>query len=76
MKIFLIELFYNLGFNLNTKNNVYNSNIIIINKIKCKFFNNVFHSFINNYYISDFYTKNSKIMSFSSLTKYRIFKLN
>jgi hypothetical protein len=75
IKTFLIELFYNLGSNLNTKNKLYSISIIY-NKIKCKFFNNVFHGFINNYYISDFYTKNSKIMSFSSLTKYRVFKLN
>jgi hypothetical protein len=40
-----------------------------------KFNNNYFNSLINNYYISDSYTKNSKIMSFSSLKKYKIFKL-
>lgn len=76
--VFFNELFYNIGY---TENFIKNVNIqykywkfICINKV-VKFNNVIFNSFINNYYITDFFTKNSKTMSFSSLKKYRIFKL-
>lgn len=71
------ELFYNVGFNFkNMDKIIYNINIIIALNNKLKFLNSFFNSYINNYYISDFFTRNSKTMSFSSLKKYRIFKLN
>lgn len=55
---------------------IYNISIILLLNNNLKFLNSFFNSYINNYYISDFFTKNSKTMSFSSLKKYRIFKLN
>lgn len=71
------ELFYNLGFNFkNMDNNLYNIDLKLNILWKVKFLNTFFNSYVNNYYISDFFTKNSKTMSFSSLKKYRIFKLN
>ncbi len=72
-----MELFYNLGFNfINMDKNTYNINLNILLNKTLKFLNSFFSSYINNYYISDFFTKNSKTMSFSSLKKYRTFKLN
>ena len=75
---FCNELFYNIGYTgdfSKTFNICYKTwKFIIINKV-VKYSNILFNSFINNYYITDFYTKNSKTMSFSSLKKYRIFKL-
>ena len=74
-KIFNIELFYSTVYNykklLNRKYDNFNFNTYGYNKFQ----NTLFNSFINNYYASDFYTKNSKIMSFSALKKYKIFKI-
>ena len=71
------ELFYNIGLNFNNMDKfIYNINIILLLNNNLKFLNSFFNSYINNYYISDFFTRNSKTMSFSSLKKYRIFKLN
>jgi len=71
---FYIEFFYFTGFLINNNKN----NIIFIKLnifYNLKFMNNIFNRFINNYYSMDFFLKNSKIMSFSSLYKNKIFKL-
>jgi len=76
--IFCNELFYNIGYTDNFVKSIkiYYKNWKSININKAaKYSNILFNNFINNYYITDFYTKNSKTMSFSSLKKYRIFKL-
>lgn len=75
---FLIELFYYTAFMDNFKDQLssdYNHSYNYNYNQSVKFYNNYFNSIINNYYISDFYTRNSKVMSFSSLKKYKIFKL-
>jgi NADH-quinone oxidoreductase chain G len=71
---FYIEFYYFTGFffKLN-KNNISFYKLILF--FKLKFINSIFNTFINNYYSTDFYLKNSKIMSFSSLFKNKIFKL-
>ena len=75
---FIIILFYNTAFiieglqQFRVIKEVFN---IFLYKNILKFSNNFFNSIINNYYISDFFLKNSKVMSFSSLSKYKIFKL-
>jgi hypothetical protein len=71
---FYIEFFYFIGFLVNNnKNNIIFVKLNIFYNLK--FMNNIFNRFINNYYSMDFFLKNSKIMSFSSLYKNRIFKL-
>ena len=72
---FNFELFYQTGYN-NKKllNKKYNDLIIFFYGFN-KFQNTLFNTFINNYYASDFYVKNSKIMSFCALKKYRIFRV-
>jgi NADH-quinone oxidoreductase chain G len=71
---FYIEFYYFTGFFLKlNKNNISFSKLILF--FKLKFINSIFNTFINNYYSTDFYLKNSKIMSFSSLFKNKIFKL-
>jgi hypothetical protein len=76
--IFINELFYNLGFIEGLNNRIFvkykHWALMFLVKI-VKLNNTYFSSFINNYYITDFYTKNSKTMSFSSLKQYKIFKL-
>ena len=59
---FNFELFYQTGYN-NKKllNKKYNDLIIFFYGFN-KFQNTLFNTFINNYYASDFYVKNSKIM--------------
>lgn len=77
---FFFELFFNTGFIYDNK---INKSVIKIIKLYFyfnyfkinKFCNNVFNSIVNNYYASDFYIKNSKIMSFGSLNQFKIFKL-
>ena len=71
---FLMELFYNIAYN-NNKFILFNTFIYYKFFQISKFCNTFFNSVVNNYYISDSYTKNSKVMSFSSLKKYKIFKL-
>jgi NADH-quinone oxidoreductase chain G len=74
---FLMELFYFTAYHMESYKNFKVDNVydyFYYLKVT-KFNNNYFNSIINNYYISDFYTKNSKVMSFSSLKKYKIFKL-
>ena len=72
---FNFELFYHTAYNnkklLNKKYSGYISFFYGFNKFQ----NTLFNSFINNYYASDFYVKNSKIMSFCALKKYRIFRI-
>ena len=72
---FLIELFYNTGYvnqkDIKKVNNLYISLYFKINKV----YNTLFNSFVNNYYLSDFYTKNSRVMSSSSIKQYLIFKI-
>ena len=72
---FNFELFYYTGYNKKLLyNKKYKDFLFFFNGYN-KFQNTFFNSFINNYYASDFYLKNSKIMSFSALKKYRIFKI-
>lgn len=78
IQIFYKELFFNIGYIENNKytytydlKKIFNKNYNMV----FKFSNTVFNNFVNNYYIIDFYSKNSKTMSFSSLKKYRVFKL-
>jgi hypothetical protein len=72
---FFFEFFFSSGNNKLSKN-ILSDFIIISNFIsfKVKIFNNIFNLFINNYYSTDFFLKNSKIMSYCSLKKYTIFK--
>lgn len=73
LKLFFIEFFYYIGFvsiNINIKLYI----ITLYNYFNLKFLNTIFNLFINNYYSIDFYTKNSKIMSFSALKKFIIYK--
>ena len=73
--LFNFELFYQTAYNnkklLNKKYNHYIFYFYGVSKLQ----NTLFNTFINNYYASDFYVKNSKIMSFCALKKYRIFKI-
>lgn len=72
---FNYELFYQTAYNSkNSLNKKYNDYIFYFYGFK-KFHNILFNTFINNYYASDFFVKNSKIMSFCALKKYRIFKI-
>jgi hypothetical protein len=72
---FNFELFYHTAYNnkilLNKK---YNGSIFYFYGFR-KFQNTLFNSYINNYYASDFFVRNSKTMSFCALKKYRIFKI-
>jgi hypothetical protein len=70
---FLMILYYNIAYKNN--NNSYNVNIILFDTGKHKFINTLFNLFVNNYYIMDFYTKNSKIMASSASKQYNIFKI-
>jgi hypothetical protein len=71
-----MELFFNIAYINNYKKNLLFNTCINFKYYKInKFCNTFFNSVVNNYYISDFYTKNSKVMSFSSLKKYKIFKI-
>ena len=69
------ELFYHTAYN-NKKllNKKYNDSIFFSYGYS-KLQNTLFNAFINNYYASDFFVKNSKTMSFCALKKYRIFKI-
>jgi hypothetical protein len=71
---FYIEFFYFVGYL--TKLSVIDVVVVKLNKFyNFKFTNNIFNRFVNNYYSMDFFLKNSKVMSFSALYKYKIFKL-
>src|SRR5580693_4563322 len=71
---FYIEFFYFVG--PLTKFNVTNVIAMELNVFyNLKFMNNIFSRFVNNYYSTDFFLKNSKVMSFSSLHTYKTFKL-
>jgi hypothetical protein len=75
IEVFFNELFYNTAYyNKKLLNTKYND-FIFFNYGISKFYNSLFNTFINNYYASDFYVKNSKIMSFCALKRYRIFKI-
>lgn len=72
---FNYELFYQTAYtNKKLLNKKYDDNIFYFVGFN-KFQNTLFNTFINNYYASDFYVKNSKVMSFCALKKYRIFKI-
>lgn len=72
---FFLEFFYISAYK-NLSNIIYRDSILVISYIfsKVKIYNNLFNLFINNYYSTDFFLKNSKIMSYCSLKKYTIFK--
>jgi hypothetical protein len=71
---FYIEFFYFAGHL--TKFSVTNVVVALLNMFyNFKFMNNIFSRFVNNYYSMDFFLKNSKVMSFSALHKYKVFKL-
>ena len=71
---FYLEFFYFTGYIHNITNN--NKNILFKLEFyhNVKILNNILFRFINNYYNTDFLIRNSKVMSFSSLKKYIIFK--
>jgi hypothetical protein len=72
---FSFELFYHTGYSKKKLvNKKYKDFLFFINGYK-KFQNTLFNTFINNYYASDFFLKNSKIMSFCALKRYRIFRI-
>lgn len=71
---FYLEFFYFSGL----LNNNYKNNIIFIKLnlfFNLKLANNIFNTFINNYYSMDFFLKNSKIMSFCASRKNINFKI-
>jgi hypothetical protein len=71
---FCIEFFYFVGYL--TKFNATNVVVVKLNMFcNLKFMNNIFSRFVNNYYSMDFFLKNSKVMSFSALYKYKTFRL-
>jgi len=74
---FFIEFFYFKGFIYNNKEHDTSDNsliqCILFNVIK--FVNSLFNRYTNNYYNTDFYIKNSKVMAFSALKQYIIFKI-
>lgn len=72
---FFSEFFYISGFN-KLFNNKLSDDILIINYIntKVKICNNLFNLSINNFYSTDFFLKNSKIMSYCALKKHLIYK--
>jgi hypothetical protein len=71
---FFLDFFFFTGYN----NNIFNrllDNIWIYNCFNnYKLNNNIFNRFINNYYSMDFFTKNSKIMSYCSLKTFIVYK--
>lgn len=72
---FNYELFYQTAYtNKKVLNKKYNDYIFYSFGFN-KFQNTLFNTFINNYYASDFYVKNSKVMSFCALKKYRVFRI-
>ena len=71
---FYVNFFYFTGYSIKINKN--NFNLIKLNYFyNLKFSNNIFNRFINNYYSMDFFLKNSKVMSFCSLYKNKIFKI-
>jgi len=72
---FFLEFFFITAFK-KISNKILSESIIILSFIftKVKIINNIFNLFINNYYSTDFFLKNSKVMSYCSLKKYTIFK--
>jgi hypothetical protein len=72
---FFLEFFF-ISALKKISNKILSESLLTINLIilKVKIFNNLFNLFINNYYSTDFFLKNSKIMSYCSLKKYTIFK--
>jgi hypothetical protein len=72
---FNYELFYQTAYtNKKVLNKKYNDYIFYPFGFN-KFQNTLFNTFINNYYASDFFVKNSKIMSFCALKRYRVFRI-
>ena len=70
---FFLEFFFFTGY-------LINQNFIVIMEYSIqyiyvvKIINNIWFRFVNNFYSMDFYTKNSKIMAFSALKKYLIYR--
>jgi NADH-quinone oxidoreductase subunit G len=67
---FFVEIIYFGGLYCKVFNNLNFLYLFLI----CKLMNTFFFLYINNYYNMDFYTRNSKIMNFSALKRYSIFK--
>lgn len=72
---FFSIFFYFLGYNKKSKNLeidfIFNLKIFI--DVKNKFLNTIFNRFINNYYSTDFFLKNSKVMALCASKQYLIF---
>lgn len=73
LQLFLMH--FHVKFHYDRLNKSYNDSVVLKASGKYKFINTLFNLFINNYYIMDFYTRNSKTMASSASTQYNIFKL-
>jgi hypothetical protein len=68
-------MLFHVKFHYDKINKSYNEIFVLKVNGKYKFINTLFNLFINNYYIMDFYTRNSKTMASSASRQYNIFKL-
>lgn len=74
---FFLNFFFFFGYKKKNIINLYNNDLqfslILDNTFKVKFLNTLFYRSINNYYFSDFFLRNSKVMSLSAIKTYITF---
>lgn len=62
------------NFNNNLLINIFSpfmANLFLFNSHKSFFFNSIFHRIVNNYYFTDIYTNNSRVLSICALKSYK-----
>ena len=74
---YFINFFFFFGYKKKYINELYNNDLQFSNIIdyyfKCKFLNTIFYRTINNYYSTDFFLRNSKVMSLTAIKTYAKF---
>jgi hypothetical protein len=71
---FFIQFFFFYGYKKKFMLQLYNNDLLFSKNLNYgfinKFYNTLFNRYINNYYSSDFFLRNSKIMSLSAIKTY------
>ena len=74
---FYINFFYFYGYKNRSTIELYKNDLefskILDHFYIYKFFNTLFYRIVNNYYFSDFFLRNSKVMSLTALSMYSKF---
>lgn len=74
---FFIHFFFFYGYKKKYSVKLHDNDLELSKNVSCfffnKFFNTLFYRVINNFYSSDFFLRNSKVMSLSAIKTYSTF---